>query len=197
MRKYILNFAPCIAEWEKQDGWQDCVDYLLNQLKLHPNNVNHLICAGTEIWYTILIMEEAIFDRDTPDDFVHIPIEQLREYLIAITDWGMLHFCDDAAFNAYFGYMIKVMPYFFRDYGNWDEAGIAMMKKSYALDPISPFTRAMYYEQEENWEKFSQTCAEIWQAITPQEWGKSLVQQYFFRILDGEKDTEDGWREPG
>lgn len=63
-----------------------------------------------------------------------------------------------------------------------------MMHYSYKLAPHSPFTKAMQYESEYYGKDtpYYDACKEIWSQVTPTQWGDSEVQQYFFRILNGD-----------
>ena len=117
-----------------------------------------------------------------------------------VTQYGLDHFSACACFNAFFGYMIKVMPYFFinyhGDYNGWYDKGIEMMKSAYQLAPQDLLAKAMYYEAMEDDTEYQNVCGQIWRALTPEDWGNSLVQQYFFRILNGDQFYPDAYELP-
>ena len=56
-----------------------------------------------------------------------------------------------------------------------------------------------YMEENEAMEddtEYQNVCGQIWRALTPEEWGNSLVQQYFFRILNGDQFYPDAYELP-
>ena len=192
MEEFRLLFDKRIATLEKDNRWKTAANIVLQQWENNPNDLNSLLCAGTQLWYTLLVMDDIRNDPFPPDNIEFISDEQLQNNLLHVTRYGFKHFADNSIFNAYFGYMISVMPYFFLDYNGdylgWKSKGITMMHYSYYLDPSSPFTKAMYYEPEGSgkYTPFYDSCKEIWSLITPEQWGDSEVQQYFFRILHGD-----------
>ena len=116
--------------------------------------------------------------------------EEIEDMLMDVTRCGLKHFHNNSTFNAYFGYMFKVMPYFFKDYNGdyvgWQQKGISMMRYSYMLDSLNPLAKAMYYEIDcDNESDYIQACQELWKQIDPIEWGQSEVQMYFYSVLNG------------
>lgn len=196
---FRLYFDKRIPELEKENRWKAVVDIVWQQWIDSPNDINCLLCAGTQLWYTLLVMNYLRNDPSPPDVVEIIPDAQLQNCLMDVTRYGFKYFANNPAFNAYFGYMICVMPYFFLDYNGdysgWQAKGIEMMRRSYRLDPDSPFTKAMYYEQDGYGKDtpFYDACKEIWSNITPTQWGDSEVQQYFFRILHGDSFYIDAY----
>lgn len=196
---FRLHFDKRIAELEKGNRWKTVIDIVWQQWTDHPNDINYLLCAGTQLWYTLLVMDYLRNDPSPPDFIETVPDTQLQNCLMNVTRYGFIYFSNNPIFNAYFGYMICVMPYYFSDYNGdysgWQSKGREMMRLSYRLDPHSPFTRAMYYEQDAYGEDtmFHKACKEIWSQITPKQWGDSEVQQYFFRILQGDMFYADAY----
>ena len=62
-----------------------------------------------------------------------------------------------------------------------------MMESAYRLAPQDLLAKAMYCEAMEDDAEYRNVCKQIWSVLTPVEWGSSLVQQYFFRILNGDQ----------
>lgn len=190
MKYYTLKFPSIIEELENANRWDILSKIVYENWLKCPNDIDLLLCAGTELWYAILIMNYHENDPNPPKGFVCVSVDELQSKLMTVTRYGFEHFAEDAAFQAYFGYMIKTMPYFFLDYQGdyvgWEEKGIAMMKKSYTLDPNSPFTKAMNFEMDDYKDQpYYNACCEIWEQISQEEWGNSKVSKYFYRILWG------------
>ena len=192
MEPFQIFFDSRIPQLEKDNQWKQAVDLVLMQWADCPDDLNRLLCAGTQLWYSLLIMDDVQSNPSPPSRFEFISVIQLQKDLMRITRYGFNHFADNPIFNAYFGYMISVMPHYFDDYNgdyvHWKAKGISMMRYSYELDPNSPFTKAMYYEPVGfgKGTLFYDSCKEIWLRVTPEQWGNSEVSQYFFRILHGD-----------
>ena len=198
MEQFQLFFDERVSKLEKDNRWGAVVRIVLQQWNDCPNDLNRLLCAGTQLWYTLLVMD---YIRNDPlqldDEFV--PDIHLQNDLMIVTRYGLIHFAENPIFNAYFGYMIYLMPYFFIDYNGdylgWQAKGLEMMRLSYILDPDNPFTKAVYYEKDGYGKDtpFFDACREIWSKLTPEQWGETKVQQYFFRILHGESFFADAY----
>lgn len=192
MEEFRLLFDKRITTLEKDNRWKTAADIVLQQWEANPNDLNCLLCVGTQLWYTLLVMDYIRNDPSPPTAVEFVPDIQLQKHLMNVTCYGFKHFANNPIFNAYYGYMICLMPYFFLDYNGdylgWQEKGHEMMRLSYNLDTNSPFTKAMYYVSEGSGKDtpFYDACKEIWSKITPEQWGDSEVQQYFFRILHGD-----------
>lgn len=191
MEPFLLTFDNYVIELEKRKRWKTLVEHVYRQWNESPMSLPYLLCAGTELWYTILVMEKYRNSPLPPPDTEIIAIEDIEEKLMAVTRFGFEHFSNDGTFNAYFGYMINAMPYFFADYGGdydgWREKGINMMKNAYQLAPTNPFAKAISLEPnsfDRNLAYYN-ACKNLWTKITPTKWGISQVQQYFFGILCG------------
>lgn len=192
MEEFRLKFDERIATLEKDNRWKTAADIVLEQWESTPSDLNYLLCVGTQMWYTILVMDYIRNDPSPPTAVEFVPEMYLQEKLMNATRYGFEHFANNPIFNAYYGYMIYLMPYFFLDYNGdylgWQAKGYEMMRRSYNLDINNPFTKAMYYGSEGCGKDtpFYDACKEIWSLITPEQWGDSEVQQYFFRILNGD-----------
>lgn len=199
MEEFRLLFDKRIAILEKENRWKTAVDIVLQQWEANPNDLNCLLCVGTQLWYTLLVMDYIRNDPSPPTAVEFVPDIQLQKHLMNVTRYGFKHFANNPIFNAYYGYMICLMPYFFLDYNGdysgWQSKGHEMMRRSYNLDTNSPFTKAMYYESEGSGKDtpFYDACKEIWSIMTPEQWGDSQVQQYFFRILHGDSFYIDAY----
>lgn len=185
MSLYLLDFSPEIIKAEEAYNMAEATEIAYTQWKAQPMDRNLLLCAGTELWYSQVQSDYYIFDPS-----VIFGDETLRlERLMKVTRWMFRYFANDAVCNAYFGYLIKVMPYFFNDFGGdadgWREKGRNMMKKAYRLDPENLLAKVMYYEALDDFPRFEAACTELWKRETPESWGKSAVQEYFFSILSG------------
>lgn len=193
MNQFILRFDNVVLELERSNSWKSAAEQVYGQWKNDPHNISRLICAGTEIWYARLVVD---YYKQAPEDAFDFTsmaetcrLDQLEIMLWDVVSYGEEHFSEDANFNAYFGYMYQVMPYFFigyqGDYDGWQQRGRYMMRKAAALDPKNLFAIAMLHEIDSGSSQYRQACKELWAQITPEQWGSSRVQQYFFRILNG------------
>lgn len=192
MEEYRLLFDERIATLEKDNRWETIINIVWSQWEADPNNLNCLLCAGTQLWYTLLMMD---YIRDDPSPMSNVelvPDKILQRQLMSVTRYGFNHFANNPIFNAYYGYMIFLMPYFFLDYNGdysgWQEKGLNMICHAYSLEPNNPFVKAIYFEHEGFGKDtpFFGACKEIWSAFTLDQWGYSEVQQYFYRILCGD-----------
>lgn len=188
-----ISFDPAVPEFESREEWEAAAKFAYDKWMQNPANLNALVAAGTQMWYTILLVEERKYNpfRQCSDSNTELPCtDGFMVWLMEITRYGFDHFSESTSFNAFFGYMIKVMPYLFEDYQGdyvgWYYKGAGMMKKAYQLAPQDLLAKAMYYEAIEDDMEYRNVCKQIWANLTPEEWGNSLVQQYFFRILNGD-----------
>ena len=194
MEDFYLHFNKIIIEYEERGDWASATEVAFSNWETDPMNIRSLLCAGTELWYGMLMVDyyECLhkFLREPSTDVLLPPYDVLESRLNTVAHFGFTHFMNHPAFNAYFGYMIQCMPYFFLeykgDYDGWRKKGINMIKSAHALNPTNPFLKAMACSVEEQNEYFVDFCRELWCHVTPDEWGNSQVQQYFFRILNGD-----------
>ena len=187
-----IDFDPAVSELERREDWNAAVRLVYDKWAQNPTNLCDLLAAGTHMWYTLLLIDEAKSNPFPPASGAEMPFsDDIMVRLMEITRYGFDHFSASACFNAFFGYMMKVMPYFFidyhGDYNGWYDKGIEMMKNAYRLSPQDLLAKAMYYEAMEDDAEYRSVCRQIWSGLTPEEWGNSLVQQYFFRILNGDQ----------
>lgn len=196
MAEYILDFDSRILALERMNKWKSLSYLVYQDWKEQPYRLDRVLCAGTELWYILLITE---YLEDLPVHQCEIELanrQEVEELLMNVTRFGLEHFRDNSTFNAYFGYMFKVMPCFFKDYNGdylgWQKKGIEMMRSSFLLDPQNLFAKAMYYETDcDNEPAYLQACRELWQKNDPAEWRQSEVQLYFYGILNGTIKDED------
>lgn len=199
VEQFQLIFDNRISELEKENRWATVVKIVTQQWEKNPSDLNRLLCAGSQLWYTLLIMDYIRNDPFPPEYVEFVSDAQLQDDLMRVTRYGFIHWGDSSVFNAYFGYMIKTMPYLFLDYEGdylgWQSKGMEMMRNSYKLDSSNPFAKAMYFESGDcgKGSPFYNACEEIWKKITPEQWGSSEVQQYFFRILHGDSFYPDAY----
>lgn len=192
MTQYNLIFEPETKVFESQHQWISAAAVQYHLWKKDPINLNSLICAGTQAWYGILAIDNDKLNPNSSVKHVDGEDEILYSMLTEITRCGEQYFLHNAVFNAYFGYMMKVMPYFFLDYAGdydgWQAKGIGMMQHAYSLEPENPLAKAMYYESQDiaRTTQYNDACKELWSTMTLEQWGDGEVQQYFFRILQGE-----------
>ena len=113
MEQFQLRFDKRVPKLEKESKWETAANIVLEEWKNDPNDLNALLCAGTQLWYTLLMMDYIRNDPSSPIDIEIVPDLQLQKDLMDVTRYGFAHFAHNPIFNAYFGYMISVMPYFF------------------------------------------------------------------------------------
>lgn len=191
--QYILAFDAIIPTLEERHEWYLAAQYLFNSWKQNPNNLNNFLCAGTQAWYGILSIDYDRMDPNIVVDTKKLEDEEDRLYIMLteLTRWGFLHFAQNAVFNAYFGYMMKVMPYYFLDfngdYDGWKKKGIAMMRQSFLLEPANPLARVMYYEADAYTADtaYLDACRDFWNCTDPADWGRTAVSSYFYNIFYG------------
>ena len=192
MKKYCLTFSNDIIQLERDEMWIDAADTMYQQWEMNPGEIHCLLCAGTQLWYTLCLLdsEMSLPLQMTGNDST---MESLEQKLWEIAQLGNTLFANDPAFNAYFGYMLSVQPIYFLqsglDYLKLKKTGIEMIQRAYQIDPTSLFVQAVYYNSgcSGNQNLYRCICREIWKTITPEQWGSSEVNQYFFRILNGDQ----------
>lgn len=189
MRNYCIWYSQDIINLQKKGNLYEAAQALYLRWKECPMDLNALLSAGMELWYALLMYYR---DGDVPWESTYIWPQgenNLHIYLDEVYCWGEKYFSEDAMFNAYFGYMLRVMPYFFRsykgDYDGWQRKGEDMMHHSFELEPENPLTKALHYESGADAE-YVHACSELWKRITPIQWGCSAMQQYLFHILHGD-----------
>lgn len=188
MTEYRLFFDDNIIKLEQERNWKEAVEILYTQWKINLHNINSLLCLGTELWYMLLVEEYQRFNPNKNETYIFLDKNLSYERLMEVTRFAINNFSENPVVNSYFGYMIKVMPYFFTDYNGdydyWHYKGCHMIKYAYNLEPNNPFVRAMYYELDsENEDLYRQSCSEFWDCISLDDWGNSAVQKYFSGIL--------------
>ena len=192
MYNFILQFDKQIIENEKCNRWKTASCIAFDNWTKDKSNLNSLLCAGAQVWYTLLIQN---YYRSTCSAPINVELEQesiLQNKLIEVTQWGVENFLNDAMFNCYFGYMIKVKPHYFLglcneyDYDYWKTKGISMIRHAYELFPQDPLIKAVFYESISYGNtEFQIACKNLWNTITPKLWGESEYQQHMFYILCG------------
>lgn len=190
MEKCNILFDERIIEFEKKDRWDHAVDYAYHQWKRNPFDVNRLLCVGTETWYALYLMEIFTDDPNPGNEPIFMQLEQMYAILDEVLKFGDMHYSNSSSYNAYMGYMLKVKPYYFMNddsYTKMQNKGIEMMRKSVQIDPNSPLANAIAYEPNGfgAGSPYHNMCGTIWEMFTPEQWGISAVQRYFFRILRG------------
>lgn len=190
MEDFYLNFNKTVFTYEESEDWVSATEYVFRDWENDPMNIRKLLCAGTELWYGMLVIDYYKYSPTRSPNLLLPQYDELERRLNNVTKCGFDYFLDCPEFNAYFGYMIKCMPYYFFDcdgkYDDWQKKGIDMIKYAHTLRPLNPFLTAMFYLVQEQDESFIDSCRELWHQVTPDKWGNTQVQQYFFRILDGE-----------
>ena len=190
MTQYKLHFDDVTKGLEIAHQWYSATQRLYELWERDPMNLNNLLCVGTETWYCLLACDYDSLDPEQQRIIPSFEVDKLYEILTIIFHYGERNFSENAIFNAYFGYMIRVMPYFFLDcagdYVGWQNKGKKMVRSAYMQEPNNPFVRAIYFEQESyQSEEFDAACKLLWSEVSPSVWGDSEVPQYFLRILNG------------
>ena len=195
MDQYLLKIDPEICCLDNQMLWHTLAERVFRDWQESPNDLNRLLVCGTQLWYMLELDEYLRLDSNPPEEFESICAETVSHRLQEVVSYGLAHFSDNAPFNAYFGYLFKVKPEYFvtktSGYLYWYEKGISMIKKAHELDPNSPFTRALYYQLEAY--GINEACREIWEQITPAQWGQTNFHCYMFSILWGDNFYPDAY----
>lgn len=192
MTQYLLQFPRCIIDMEQKGQWQEATDFLYEEWKKDPRNLNLLICSGAEIWYALYL--KSVFDSAPNGDSFAVNKSLLERRLVEVARYGFEIFSENPVFCGYFGYMIKVIPFIFhtdekpyilaKDSLARQISAIQMMRKAFVLEPNNPFTKVMFYEIDGG-EEYIDACCELWKHTPVSRWGDSEVSQYFLRILNG------------
>jgi hypothetical protein len=187
MNHGILKFSADVLALERKGKWKSAAELAYRQWTIEPQNINLLCCAGTELWHTLLEMEYTFASSKIGGQELD-DTRMLQTLLWEVASYGERHFAKNANFNAYFGYMYNVMPYYFNgyngDYIRWQKRGQTMMCRAYELDPGNLFAVAMAYSNGESGD-FASACKDFWSKVTPTLWGTGMVARYFFHILNG------------
>lgn len=200
MEKYLLNVDPEICRLDSQMQWHSLAQKAFQNWQYNQNDVNRLLVCGTQLWHMLEVDFVVSYDPNWNQPCEKICQKQVIHQLREVTSYGLAHFANDPAMNAYFGYLIYVKPEYFADaqkgYEEWKETGRSMLQKSYIIDPDSPFTKAMFYKVDCDTadSPFYDACREIWQRITPQQWGKTNFHFYLFNILFGDHFYPDAYQ---
>ncbi len=187
---YMLFFPEQILELEQENKWWQAAQLVYGEWEKNPSNLSALLCAATQLWYTCLVMEYNDHSPIQLQNIEAVPREWLYSKYLSVMEYGFKNFKDDANFNAYAGYMIKIRPERLpgpQDYLAWEEKGNAMIRYAHAIDPGNLFAEAMYLNVEHTAPitKYQESCKKIWKENSPEKWGNSAVQRYFSRILNG------------
>ena len=182
-----LNFDDSIPQLEAENRWYTAAQCVTDKWKSCPTNLNYFLCAGTQLWYTLLILDYYKYDPNPPANLEPASCFKIEKELVEITRYGFQNFANNPYFNMYFGYMISVQPLNFQDIGDFltlEKQGIEMMKNAYRFAPDDPLIKAIFYTTEYTKDIFKKSCSELWTHSSAEEKYESAVQSYFCRILD-------------
>lgn len=198
MEQCLLEFDAQIVALEKSQRYATAAYKVYQQWKDEPSNTKRILSAGTYLWHTHLMQDYYKNHPNPPLNIEYIPEETLDTMLMAVTNKGFDILSDDVMFNSYFGYMIKVVPYYFVDYNGdyigWQQKGISMMEHATMLEPNNSFVKALFFVSNDN-PAYESVCKTFWEQITPNQWGDLQVQQYFFYILNGDASYPMAYQE--
>lgn len=195
MTPYLLKFDSMVGQLEQAQRWADAAGVCYTQWQAMPDDLNALLCAGTEAWLAAIEMEDQFIRCWKPGDAEPYQLP-LWEKLTEIKVYGMEHFAHSAVFCAYFGYMMQCFPYFFQDYnGDYDgyrAKGLELMRRGGQLEPENPFTGAMALEPYAatpgpQQDAFHAACQKLWAESPGEEWQSGGVPEYFYYILSGDE----------
>lgn len=192
MTPFCLKFETEIIEKENKDQWVGAAMCAYQKWNEDRSDLNALLCAGLQAWLGILENEKQwLFEGLNKEDADERKC-MLMEILIETTEWGCKYQSDNAVFNAYFGYMMDVMPYFFGEITMEPEKmAEEMIQKAFMLESENPLTKVVYFRMSNKKDEASKACAEIWEIYTPEQWGNSAVQNYFLRIWRGKESKKN------
>lgn len=182
---FQLDYPEKVTEYEREGSYDKAAALCYERWKNCPFDLPKLVAAGTQMWYTSYLID--VNEGDPHPMTASFPEQDvLLAWLQEITLYGFSKFPDATEFNVIFGYMARTLPDQFlgADYLWWYNKGNAMIQKAYHDAPDNLIAKAMYYSSIDD-KAYRAVCTKIWERITPAQWGKSEVQQYFFRILCG------------
>lgn len=178
----ILKFNNKIKELEEQNKWNEIVELLTNEWEKDKTDLNNYLCLGTEIWFLIVFYDRLRIKSIDRNSLI-LKLNEIKNY-------GFDNFKNQVYFNAIFGYMIYLMPYYFFDgdgtaaaYDEWQTRGKNMMQKAYLKDKYNPVFAALYYNSHGKEEKFKKSSMLFSQDKHKYFSESEEVGSYFIRIL--------------
>lgn len=175
----IINFDKKVKSLERQNKWNEVIELLESQWKKDQSDLNKCLCIGTELWFLLVFYERL--------DIKDVNTNHLADKLMDITNYGFEHFMNENSFNAIFGYMIYLMPYYFKDfdgdYYGWVNKGRNMMKKAYIAEKSNPVYSALYFNSIGDDKSNKESCILFNQNKDKYFSEYEEVGSYFIRIL--------------
>lgn len=125
---------------EKESDWNAARDKLYHNWKENPQDLKVFLKLSFLCWY--LVVEWGVENTSKVQESDYDDYEELLQELY---HYGILHFKEDAFFNAVFGFMIELFPeYFGEDYDKTKEFGDSLINKSFNLNKEDPFIELIY-----------------------------------------------------
>ena len=188
MSKYILRFPEEIKSLKGYKHLPDAVSLLYDQWKKDPMDENNLVCLAMEAWYAILKLEYVAENPWIPIDNEFVR-KKIYNILCEAMNFGLKNHADGILFNMYIGYAIKATPIHFVEFvSDWNETGLAMIRKAYLKDKEDILTKVFYYESIDHYsEEYTTASRDFWTTISISDWGDFSVQHHLFCMLDGDQ----------
>lgn len=178
----FLPYSKQVQKLEEENNWILAIYQLRKNWESNPEYVEKLISYGMEIWYVLVFYERI-------KGVKNICLNDLRVELMSTLEFGQRCFPENPYFNAYYGYMIYVMPYEFLCYqGDYDKGlnlGKHMIQKAFEKEPTNPLFAAFYHGSIQDDDARDKDCKALMQNQTQLSNG-SVVNDYLFRIFHGD-----------
>lgn len=173
---------PEVDALEAQRKYREALDYMVHNLKTHPDDLKGFIRLGFLCWY-IPVEWGILPDGDLTDEDYKECQSRLRE----LTDFGLKTYRSHPEFLWIFGYMISLFPEVFVDSHDAEAemGGIKMLEAARVRRPEDPIIQLVISGARENEVEGSSGLNEQVARLLPERFkGTGEMQQYFREVLD-------------
>ena len=146
----ILEYSKEVLELVHNKKWLDAANLLRLEWLSHRSDLDAILQYGCALWYLLTYdytYVELSKDRMTTQ-FLHLALEG---ELSSVAEAGFLNHKDDLRFQAVFGWIILIKPFYFftigigNEYDDVKKIGMQMIKSAHDTAPHDPFYQAVYY----------------------------------------------------
>ena len=145
----ILKYSKEVLELVHQKKWVDAAYRLMWEWHANRNDLDAILRYGCALWWLLTYdytYVELSKDRAI-DQFIRLGFEG---HLSTVAELGFLNHKEDPRFQAIFGWLISIHPFYFFSIGIGDtcdeveSVGMQMIKSAYEANPNDPFYKSMY-----------------------------------------------------
>jgi hypothetical protein len=172
-------YWPEADQLEAEGHWNRARDYMLAEWKAEPHSKKKLIRLSFLCWYVLVEWQCLDLSDLDYDEYINL----LRE----LTDFGLVHFHEDAEFLWVFGYMSSLFAYCFGEYEEWEQKGLAMLERAFELEPNDPVTTMLFLGSKARdtgkQKAYEEACQDAAVTLSARFKGNGEMQQYFRHVL--------------